>query len=68
MPFKLGIPAGPRGPKKLPAMAKPAGFNPARSPIVAKRAANNGAKGRMGLKNIVADHDPMQKSTDADYP
>lgn len=57
-----------RGPKKLPAMAKPQGFNPPRSPVVAKRAANNGAKGRMGLKNIVADRDPMQKSTDGEYP
>lgn len=49
-------------------MPKPAGFAPKRSPIVAKRAANNAAKPRMGLKNTVTDNDPMQKSTDADYP
>ena len=55
-----------RGPMKLPAMAKPQGFSP--GSIVAKRQANNGAKGRFGLKNIVADRDPMQKATDGEYP
>lgn len=55
-----------RGPKKLPAVAKPAGFKP--TGVVAKRQANNSSKGRLGLKNIVTDRDPMQKATDADYP
>jgi hypothetical protein len=68
MPSKLGIPAGIRGPTKPPAMAKPQGFNPGRSPIVAKRAANNAAKPRMGLKNTVTDNDPMARASDANYP
>lgn len=54
-----------RGPKKLPASA---GFTSARSPVVAKRQANNAAKSRVGLKNMVTDRDPMQKATDANYP
>jgi hypothetical protein len=57
-----------RGPQKLPAVAKPQGFNPTRSPVVAKRAANNGAKGRVGLKNTVTDNDPMARTSDANYP
>lgn len=57
-----------RGPKKLPAMAQPKGFSAPRSPVVAKRQANNGSGKRMGLKNIVTDRDPMQKATDGDYP
>lgn len=57
-----------RGPVKLPAVAKPQGFTPKRSPIVAKRAANNAAKPRMGLKNTVTDNDPMAKASNANYP
>jgi hypothetical protein len=56
-------------PKKVGAeFAKPQGFNPPRSPVVAKRAANNAGKAGFGLKNIVADHNPMEKSADGDYP
>ncbi len=54
-----------RGPAKLPMTAK-SGFK--RKGVVAKRQANNNGKGRLGLKNVVADRDPMQKATDANYP
>jgi hypothetical protein len=68
MPFKVGIPAGARGPQKLPAMAKPQGFSPKPAGIVGKRAANNAKSPRMGFKNTVTDNDPMARESDANIP
>lgn len=47
-----------RGPQKLPSSKG----------IVAKRAANNNAKGRFGLKNTVTDNDPMASRSNGNYP
>ncbi len=55
-----------RMPTKMPSLPKPASFKP--KGIVAKRAANNGKKPRLGLQNKVTDNDPMARESDANYP